>query len=460
MNDMGRILVVDDTPSSLKLLTELLQEEGYQVRSAISGALALRAAKISPPDLLLLDIRMPDMDGYEVFRQLKAEPETQGIPVIFVSAASETDDKLAGFELGAVDYVTKPFQRAELLARVHTHLELSRTRIHLAKLLDEQTKIKAQVLEQFEYVSKLNLQLEKTYKQLKDAQDQLVQAEKMAAIGLLAAGVAHEINNPISYVNSNLGTLEQYQTDIVTMLDKYQSIEAMLEADHPALEELRKLKSKLDLEYIRNDATSLIAESRQGLERVKEIVLELKNFSRIENTDRWEWIDIQRVLDSALNIVYNELKHRCQVVREYGVLPKIYCLPTQLNQVVLNLLVNASQAIETNGTITIRTGQDQQDVWFEVSDTGEGIPPENIPRLFDPFFTSKPVGKGTGLGLAVSYSIINKHHGKIDVNSEVGKGSTFRVWLPIEQSGSSRIPDITGINLEKAFVHENREQMS
>lgn len=193
------------------------------------------------------------------------------------------------------------------------------------------------------------------------------------------------------------------------------------------------------MNYISRDIKSLIAESHQGLDRVKKIVLDLKDFSRSGDEEQWAWADVQQLIDSTLNIVWNELKYKCEVIKEYGVLPKIYCLPSQLNQVVVNLLVNAAQAIEVRGTITIRTGCEKDSIWFEVIDTGEGIPSESIPLLFDPFFTTKPVGKGTGLGLSVSYSIIEKHHGKIEVESEVGKGSTFRVRLPIKQFDVSNI---------------------
>ncbi|MDP2805732.1 MAG: ATP-binding protein [Gallionellaceae bacterium] len=167
--------------------------------------------------------------------------------------------------------------------------------------------------------------------------------------------------------------------------------------------------------------------------RVKKIILDLKEFSHTDSEDQWVWADVHQGLDSTLNVVWNELKYKCEVLKEYGVLPKIYCLPSQINQVFMNLLVNAAQAIEVHGKITLRTGQEGEKIWVEVSDEGNGIPAENIPRLFDPFFTTKPVGKGTGLGLSVSYKIIEKHHGKIEVHSEVGKGTTFRVILPVQQ---------------------------
>lgn len=287
------------------------------------------------------------------------------------------------------------------------------------------------------HVTETNTQLTEANRQLKLAQSQLLHSAKMASIGLLAAGVAHEINNPIGYVNSNMGTLEKYLADIFAVIDKFEAIEMLMgmlvDADDPLLEELRQFKEQINLDYIRKDIKALIAESHQGLERVKNIVLDLKNFSHIDSEDQWMWADMHHVLDTTLNVIWNELKYKCEVVKEFGVLPKIYCLPSQLEQVFMNLLENAAHAIEVRGKITIRTGQEGNRIWIEVSDTGKGIPPEYFPHLFDPFFTTKPVGKGTGLGLSVSYSIVEKHHGKIEVQSEVGKGSVFRVWLPVQQ---------------------------
>jgi len=296
----------------------------------------------------------------------------------------------------------------------------------------ERKRVEAQIVAQLEHLTSVNAQLLEANKQLEQARSQLLQSEKMAAIGLLAAGVAHEINNPVGYVNSNLGTLEKYLADIFVIVDKYEAAEAVLEQDNPLLDELRQFKARVDFNYLRQDIKLLIAESHQGLERIKKIIRDLKDFSHSDVDEQWVWADVHHGLDTTLNVVWNELKYKCEVVKEYGDLPDIYCLPSQLNQVFMNLLVNAAQAIEVRGKITIRTGHEGERVWLEVSDTGHGIPPEIIPRLFDPFFTTKPVGKGTGLGLAVSYKIVEKHHGKIEVHSELGKGATFRVWLPVQ----------------------------
>jgi PAS domain S-box-containing protein len=314
--------------------------------------------------------------------------------------------------------------------------------IGIMRDITKRKQVEAQVIAQYEHVAGINTQLVEANQQLEQAKSQLLQSEKMAAIGLLAAGVAHEINNPVGYVNSNLGTLEKYLADIFVALDKYDSMEVLLDAGSPLREELRQLRSRVDLDYLRTDIKALIAESHQGLERIKKIILDLKDFSRSEVDEQWVWADVHHGLDTTLNVVWNELKYKCEVVKEYGDLPDIWCLPSQLNQVFMNLLVNAAQAIEVRGRITIRTGSEGERVWIEVGDTGKGIPPQNIPRLFDPFFTTKPVGMGTGLGLSVSYKIVEKHQGRIEVHSEVGKGTTFRIWLPVRPpeviNGSTR----------------------
>lgn len=275
-------------------------------------------------------------------------------------------------------------------------------------------------------------ELQATNRKLAEAQDQLLQAEKMASIGQLAAGVAHEINNPVGYVASNLSSLGRYVNDLLSLLDACEQLDGSLSGEAPDLLALRALKEKVNLTYLREDLHDLLAESKEGLERVKKIVLDLKTFSHVDEAE-WQVVDLHQGLESTLNIVWNELKYKADVVKEYGNLPEVECLPSQLNQVFMNLLVNAAHAIESHGTITLRTGQAGEQVWVEVSDTGKGIAPENLGRIFDPFFTTKPVGTGTGLGLSLSYGIVKKHHGHIEVDSTPGEGTTFRVWLPVRQ---------------------------
>lgn len=275
--------------------------------------------------------------------------------------------------------------------------------------------------------------LQATNQKLAEAQEQLLQAEKMASIGQLAAGVAHEINNPVGYVASNIGSLGRHVNDLLSLLDACDQLDATLSGDAPELLALRALKKKVDITYLREDLRDLLAESKEGLDRVKKIVLDLKTFSHVDQAE-WQITDLHQGLDSTLNIVWNELKYKAEVIKEYGALPEIECLASQLNQVFMNLMVNAAHAIENHGTITLRTGQTGEQVWVEVSDNGTGIAPENLNRIFDPFFTTKPVGTGTGLGLALSYGIVKKHHGHIEVDSTLGKGTTFRVWLPLRQT--------------------------
>ncbi|MDP2751884.1 MAG: ATP-binding protein, partial [Rhodocyclaceae bacterium] len=278
-------------------------------------------------------------------------------------------------------------------------------------------------------------ELQATNQKLANAQNQLMQAEKMASIGQLAAGVAHEINNPVGYVASNLSTLGRSLNDLLAVLDASEHLETTLSGESPELLALRALKEKVGIQSLRDDLHDILTESKEGLDRVKKIVLDLKTFSHMDEAG-WGVADLHAGLDSTLNIVWNELKYKAEVVKLYATLPEIECVPSQINQVFMNLLVNAGQAIEGHGIITIRTGQEGEEVWVDVSDTGKGIAPEHIGRVFDPFFTTKPVGKGTGLGLSLSYNIIKKHRGRIEVNSELGKGTTFRVWLPIHHANA------------------------
>jgi signal transduction histidine kinase len=264
----------------------------------------------------------------------------------------------------------------------------------------------------------------------KQLESQLVQSEKLASLGQLAAGVAHEINNPVGFISSNLGTLDGYFKQLQQMLDAYRQAEAAIGDD-----QLEALRQRLDLDFLREDIPTLIRESKEGIGRVAQIVKDLKDFSRVDNDQTWQWANLQQGIDSTLNIVASELKYKADVVKHYAPLPEIECLASQLNQVVMNLVINAAQAIgPERGTITISNGVEGESIWLEIADNGCGIAPDALQKIFDPFFTTKPVGEGTGLGLSLSYGIVKKHHGEISVSSELGKGTTFRVVLPIRQT--------------------------
>lgn len=268
-------------------------------------------------------------------------------------------------------------------------------------------------------------------RQLLETQANLVQSEKMASIGQLAAGVAHEINNPLGYIYSNLNSLKRYIQNLIQITELAERIAGLQSMDDPNIKEFNLLKQAIDLDFIRADAADLVNESMEGAERAKKIVQDLRDFSRIDAPER-TLFDLEAGIDATLNIVHNKIKSKVEVIKYYGGLEPFECVGAQLNQVFMNLLINAAQAIEEFGKITIRTGyQDADQLYVEVTDTGVGMSEETQSRIFDPFFTTKPVGKGTGLGLFLSYKIIQEHQGVIQVDSEPGRGTTFRVYLPI-----------------------------
>lgn len=277
-----------------------------------------------------------------------------------------------------------------------------------------------------------NRELEGAYSELKNTQAQILQREKMASIGQVAAGVAHEINNPTGFIMSNLGTLRKYAERLSAFIEvQTRTIESLNAGDCP--DELKETKKKLKLDYILADLEMLIKESLDGAERIKQIVQNLKSFSRVDEAE-FKYSDINECIESTLNIVWNELKYKATIKKDYGDLPKIKCYPQQLNQVFMNLLVNSAHAIEKQGEIVIKTWNGDGALHISISDTGSGIPEDKIKKIFEPFFTTKPVGKGTGLGLSITYDIIKKHNGEITVSSEEGKGTEFTIKLPLEES--------------------------
>lgn len=407
------ILIVDDTPQHMLVLEALLQPM-YRVCVATSGESALEAVTREPrPDLILLDVMMPGMDGLEVLQCLRSSTDTIDIPVIFVTARMDEEDERRGFELGAADYIHKPIKGPIVLSRVRAQLDAKAARDMLKN-------------NNLRLVNKV----EEGTHALEQAQRQLLQSEKMAAMGQLAAGIVHEINNPISFVSSNMGAFEAYLKDIFTIIAAYERTE-MLTGDTHAFAEVHETRQRLGYDFLKQDIAKLITESKDGISRVREIVNNLKNFSRVDDGD-WQWADIHHGIDSTLNIVRNELKYHCTITKHYDALPAVWCLPSQLNQVFMNLLVNAGQAIEGKGEITITTMRDgENEIKISIADSGRGIAPDVMAHIFEPFFTTKPVGKGTGLGLSLSRTIVERHCGKIEAASEKGLCTTFTVTLPI-----------------------------
>ncbi|PXX92496.1 hypothetical protein DIT71_04690 [Marinobacter vulgaris] len=276
-------------------------------------------------------------------------------------------------------------------------------------------------------INNRSLEKDQLNARLEQANRQLLQSEKLAAIGQLAAGVAHEINNPVGYVYSNLQSLGTYLDDIFRLTD---AVDA-----GSSLEDLSAIKKNIDYSFLKDDLKDLLAESREGIERVKTIISAMKDFSHIED-EEFKPSDLHRGIETTLNVVNNELKYKATVIRDFGELPEVECISSQINQVVMNLLVNAAHAIEDFGEIVVRTRCDSDWATIEVEDNGKGIARENLHRIFEPFFTTKPVGKGTGLGLSLSFNIIEKHNGSITADqASTGKGTCFRISLPLKQPG-------------------------
>lgn len=421
----------------------------FELDSAYQGqeGLALVQASLQagrPYALAFVDMRMPPgWDGVETIERLWQADER--LQVVICTAYSDTSwDEVLG-RLDVRDrllILKKPFDAIEVCQLANTLTVKWQMTEQAAEQL---TLLEQTVRERTSEIMRTNEALQTEISERKHLEGQLIQSEKLASIGQLAAGVAHEINNPIGYIFSNFGTLERYLEQLFEMLGAYEHAEKSMAATVPDIAaKLRDLRKQVDLEFLKEDIPVLMRESRQGIVRVRQIVQDLKDFSHVDSTQEWQWANLHHGIDSTLNVVASEIKYKADVVKEYGALPDIECYPSQINQVVMNLVVNAAHAMgEERGCITIRTGTatggNGEQVWLEVADTGSGIPPHTLKRIFEPFFTTKPIGKGTGLGLSLSYGIVQKHHGHIDVQSVVGQGTTFRVTLPICQGTDPKL---------------------
>lgn len=306
--------------------------------------------------------------------------------------------------------------------------------VGIVRDISERKRMQAEAERRMTELARLNVEYKTINEKLVLTQHQLIESEKMASIGGLAAGVAHEINNPVGFVTSNLGSMEKYVENLFAIIDAYE--ERPDEGSAELSRRVDAIKRDADYRFMREDLGALIAESRQGLARVKRIVQALLEFSQVGATD-WRPADLHACLDDVLDTLRAEIAGRATLAKEYGALPAVECLAFELKQVFTNLLVNALQALDKPGTINLRTGTSGEEVWVEIADNGVGIPPEAMSRIFDPFFTTKPVGQGTGLGLAQVYATVKKHGGRIEAKSVLGQGSVFRAYLPVRQHGKS-----------------------
>jgi two-component system, NtrC family, sensor kinase len=461
-----RILLVDDTKENIDVLAEVLSQ--YKRSVALNGERALKIALEKKPDLILLDIMMPEMDGFEVCRRLKADESTKDIPVIFITAKNQVEDEVQGLEVGAVDFITKPISPPIVLARVKSHLELKEARQRLT--------IK-------------NEELSKTLQDLRDMQNQLIHSEKMAALGQLVAGIAHEINTPLGAINSSNKIILE---DIDFITDELHRIYSSLTEKMKILISLLleyvakkpgNLTSKDERKFRRNVTEQLIshqinnaddladiftdigvfeipesillltnepgftevlqavhklASIKSGssiistaIEKVSKIIFSLKNFSRFDSEGRKEPCNINENIETVLTLYNNQFKQGIEIIRIFNIDRPVPIVQDQIGQVWTNIIHNSIHAMNGRGVLTIRTDVVDSEAVISFKDTGKGIPPEIMDKIFNPFFTTKPPGEGTGLGLDIVNKIIKGHNGRIEVNSEPDNGAEFKIILPM-----------------------------
>jgi len=423
-DDAPEVLICEDNADMRRLLTFLIGQE-FRVRVASNGREGLECMKESVPDLVLTDVMMPEMSGTELCREIKANPDWAGVPVVLVTSKAEREMKIEGLELGADDYVTKPFHPRELLARVRSLVKLRR--------LQEELAIRNASLKS------TNEELRVAMQDLREAGVQLVQSERLAAVGELAAGIAHEVNNPVNFAMNSLRTLRGYVSDIQDVTETVAAIDLRnTDALDARLRELEKLKERLHFKDAASELAELIDIAAEGLDRTHRLVSDLRDFaapgdSKVAN------VDLVRGLRTTAQLVGHHLREANVELRMElpDRLPAISGDPRALNQVFLNLFKNATEALEgRGGSISVSARYEEGSVVVQIQDNGPGIARELLPRVFEPFYSTKEAGRGTGLGLSISRRIIAEHNGSIDVRSIDGEGATFIIRLPVQ--GESR----------------------
>ncbi|MBT9310632.1 hybrid sensor histidine kinase/response regulator [Leptothoe kymatousa] len=431
---LGTVLVVDDNPHNLGVISECLDTANLEVLIAKSGESALEKVAYATPDVILLDVMMPGISGFETCQQLKANPDTAHIPIIFMTALTDTESKVKAFQLGAADYVTKPFQEAEIIARIKTHLKLHQA---LQNIQNTNKKLEEKIHQQELTEKKLRTALI----ELKAAQGKLIQAAKLSSLGKMVGGIAHEMNNPLTFITGNLAPLSRYINDLQQALTLYQSLDFKIPTPIQAQLEA------IDLDFIFQDIPHILGSMKSGATRLATIIQGLRNFANLDQAAE-KTIDIHQALDYSLLMVNNRLhtstsRGTISLEKNYRFSPNtIECFPQLLNQALFQLITNAIDAIdekaETNETITtptirITTQQQADSLVISIRDNGIGIAPEHYPHIFDPFFTTKPIGQGIGLGLSNVHQTIKRHNGNIRCQSRFNQGTTFEITLPLEQ---------------------------
>ncbi len=468
------ILIAEDSPTQAERLRYTLERHGYSVTVTTNGRKALEAARASRPTLVISDVIMPEMDGYELCLKIKTDENLSTVPVILVTTLSDANDVIRGLECRADNFIIKPYDEHYLISRIEfcvqnyamgqrdgtgTSVEIyfngqrhviTSSRMQILNLLlstyeaaiqrnQELTRIKDDLRTVNTSLAGANRELEQSiqserqmHQELKDAQAQLVQAEKLAGLGQMVAGVAHEINNPLSFVLNNTFVLQRDLRSIAQLLELYREHNELIARHDPhAAQRIAQMSEQMDLSYALEHLDQSMEKTKDGIKRIGLIVKDLRDFARLDQGEIQE-VDLNAGIRSTMNIVQGRALHK-QVRLEFnaGELPPVSCSSAKINQVVMNLISNAVDASKENDTVTITTRFANDEAQIEVADTGVGIDPQVKHRIFDPFFTTKPQGEGVGLGLSISYSIIRDHHGRIELDSTPGKGSRFTIHLPI-----------------------------
>ena len=416
---LADILIVDDKPENIRFLSDFLSKQNYQIRKAINGQAALMAVKILLPNLILLDINMPGMGGYEVCKSLKNDPETSSIPIIFLSAGDDITDKIQAFQVGGIDYITKPFHLEEVLVRVQTQLTVQQ--------LQNELKNK-------------NEQLKNTIIDLKNTQYELIQKEKLVNASRITAGISHEINNPLSFILGNLNPAVEYTQILINVIQHYQ------QAFPNGTPEINNLIDEIDLDFLIEDFTMIMNSIRTGAERINSVVSAMYIFSRL-NQSGIKQFNICESIDSVLMTLSNKItleneESLISVSRNYQDIPMLMGYANLFNQALLNLIQNAIDSFDSDLIsmmdslfiptiwITTKTTEANQ-IIISIKDNGIGISEENIVHLFEPFFTTKVIGKGVGLGLFTSHQIISEiHKGTLTYHNCPEGGSEFVIEIP------------------------------
>ncbi|MEM1169771.1 MAG: hybrid sensor histidine kinase/response regulator [Cyanobacteria bacterium P01_H01_bin.35] len=434
ISNKSSILVIDDNSTNLSLAANALENYGFNVLIASDSLSGIKRAKFARPDLILLDILMPEIDGFETCRRLKGDEKTKNIPVIFMTALTHSEYKVKGFEVGAVDYVTKPIQIEEVLARVNLHLQLYLLTQKLEQKVEERT-------------TKLN----RTLQELQESQLQLVQSEKMSSLGLLLAGITHEIKNPLGFIAGNLEHTEVAVKELIEYLKLYQ------ETFPQPGKFVQEKAEEIELEYLLTDLPKMLISMKEGIGKIQEISRSMQTLSRVDRNKKVTF-NLHEGIDSTLMILKhrlkaNEYRSGINVIKNYGNIPLILGFPGQLNQVFMNLIANAIDVFDEVTSdqtksddliveISTEISLDSQEVMIKIQDNGYGMSEEIRKQIFDNLFTTKEVGKGTGLGLSISRQIVEeKHQGKIICESKLGQGTIFTIMLPTFQDNNSDLND-------------------